>query len=202
MSKNKAISTSERRIEIFNLIEKNKTVEVNDLATLFSVSTMTIRRDLAILEKQGIITTNYGGAFLNQGRAIEPGFALKYGQLPEIKERIGAQAAMLIQNGDSIFIDCGTTTMYIAKYLQTKKLTVMTNSLAVSNLLQAYSKIKLIMAPGVYDDKSAGFLGPMTIDFLHKYNVDKAFVGTQGFDVENGATVPDEIDCRGKEGYL
>ena len=76
-----------------------------------------------------------------------------------------------------------------------KNLTVITNSLVVSNLLQGHSNIKLIMAPGIYDEKSIGFLGPLTIDFFQKFNVDKAILGAQGFDIEKGATVADEIDA-------
>jgi len=193
------MSTTDRRIKIFNILAEKKAVEVSELANLFSVSTMTIRRDLSILEKQGIITTNYGGAIINEGTAIEPSFSLKSGQMIEPKSKIGFEAANLIQNGDSILIDCGSTTMQVAKHLQNKTLTVITNSLVVSNLLQAYTKIKLIMAPGVYDEKSAGFLGPMTVEFLQKYNVDKSFIGAQGFDIVKGATVPDEIDAEVKK---
>jgi len=192
-------TAAERRIKIFNILAEKKSVEVNELANLFSVSTMTIRRDLAILEKQGILTTTYGGAIINEGTAIEPSFYLKSGQMVEPKSKIGFEAANLIQNGDSILIDCGSTTMQVAKHLQNKNLTVITNSLVVCNLLQAYTKIKLIMAPGVYDEKSAGFLGPMTVEFLQKYNVDKAFIGAQGFDIVKGATVPDEIDAEVKK---
>ncbi|WP_165908099.1 DeoR/GlpR family DNA-binding transcription regulator [Hydrogenispora ethanolica] len=195
------VPTAERRIKIFNLLVEKKSVEVNELANRFGVSTMTIRRDLAMLEKQGIVTTNYGGAYLNEGTAIEPSFSLKYGQMTEAKNKMGLAAADLVQNGDSLFIDCGTTTMQLAKHLQAKKVTVITNSLVVSNLLQTNSKIKLIMAPGVYDPKSAGFLGPLTIDFLQKFNVDKAFIGAQGFDSESGATVPDEIDAEVKKAF-
>jgi DeoR family transcriptional regulator, fructose operon transcriptional repressor len=193
------VSTTERRIRIFNILAEKKMVEVNDLANLFSVSTMTIRRDLAILERQGIITTSYGGAAINEGTAIEPSFSLKSGQMIESKSKIGFEAANLVQNGDSILIDCGSTTMQVATHLQNKSLTIVTNSLVVSNLLHAYTKIKLIMLPGVFDEKSAGFLGPMTIEFLQKFNVDKAFIGAQGFDIAKGATVPDEIDAEVKK---
>lgn len=193
------MSPTERRMKIYNILVEKKMVEVNELAKLFSVSGMTIRRDLALLEKQGILTTTYGGAYLNEGTAIEPSFSLKSGQMKDMKIKMGRVAADLVQNGDSIFIDCGTTTMEVARHLSAINLTVVTNSLVVCNLLQGRPKIKLIAAPGVYDEKSAGFLGPMTSDFLQRYNMDKAFISTQGFDIKKGATVPDEIDAEVKK---
>ena len=71
------MTTSQRRMRIFDIIQDNKSVEVNNLAKMFSVSTMTIRRDLAIFEKQGLITTNYGGAYLTQGTSMDASFSLK-----------------------------------------------------------------------------------------------------------------------------
>ncbi len=192
-------STIERRREIYNILIDKKSVEVNDLSKKFNVSTMTIRRDLALLEKQGIVVTNYGGACLSEGTAIEPSFSLKAGQMIDKKKVMGLEASKLIQDGESIIIDCGTTTMQLGKNLQGKRLTVITNSLIVGNILQGFPKIKFIMAPGVYDDKSVGFLGAVTVDFFRKFNVDKAFIGAQGFDLYRGATVPDELDAEVKK---
>lgn len=192
-------TTAERRRKIYNILLEKKSVEVNDLSKIFNVSTMTIRRDLALFEKQGIVVTNYGGAYLSEGTAIEPSFSLKSGQMIEKKKVIGYEASELIQDGESIIIDCGTTTMQLAKHLHGKRLTVITNSLVVGNILQGYPKIKFIMAPGVYDEKSIGFLGAMTVDFFQKFNVDKAFVGAQGLDIDRGATVPDELDAEVKK---
>ena len=152
---------------------------MTDLAEKFSVSTMTIRRDLATFEKQGIITTTYGGAYLNQGTAIEPDFYLKEKENVEIKSKMGIKACNLIEDGDSIIIDCGTTTVEVAKsliVLDFKRLTVITNSLVVANILYDNSNVNLILAPGNYDKKSMGFISPLTSDFLKGFNADKAFL--------------------------
>ena len=95
------MTTSQRRMRIFDIIQDNKSVEVNNLAKMFSVSTMTIRRDLAIFEKQGLITTNYGGAYLNQGTSMDASFSLKSGQ------RIGTQGLEL-ERGATVadFTEC------------------------------------------------------------------------------------------------
>ena len=71
------MNAAQRRMEIYQQLEKTGSVEVNNLAEHFNVSAMTIRRDLQLFESQGLITTNYGGAYLHRGAGIEPGFALK-----------------------------------------------------------------------------------------------------------------------------
>jgi len=188
-------NTTKRRMQIFNILAEVKTVDINDLVQKFGVSAMTIRRDLALFEKQGLVTTNYGGAYLNQGTAIEPSFSLKSGQMINQKKRIAKAAAGLIKDGDSIIIDCGTTTLQLVHYIQDKNITVITNSWLILNYLRANRKIKLILAPGEYDDISAGVLSNITVDFYNKFNADTVFMSTQGFDVDKGVTVPDVEDA-------
>lgn len=188
------MQASERRMKIFEIMQLQKTVEVGDLAKRFEVTTMTIRRDLALFEKQGLVTTTYGGAYLNQGAAIEPSFVLKTTQMKEDKVKIAQKAASFVNDGDSIIIDSGTTTYELAKCIAHKNITVITNSLPVVNYLKDYEGITLIMAPGQYNDVSAGALSSLTIDFFHHLKADKAFISTQGFDKEYGASVPDMMD--------
>lgn len=196
------MSLSQRRIEIFNILQKNKTIEVNELAKQFDVSTMTIRRDLLIFEKQGLVTLSYGGAYLNKGVSVEPNFSLKSSQVVEYKEAIAIEASKLINDGESIIIDCGTTTLNIMKYIQNKKVTIITNSWPVVSYLQGNPKIKLILAPGEYNEISAGTISSMTIEFYKKIFADKVFISTQGFSLENGATVPSIDNALVKEAIL
>ena len=196
------VTTAERRKRIYDILCADKTVEVNDLSKRFEVSTMTIRRDLAIFEKQGIITTNYGGAYLNEGTAIEPSFAMKANLQLDSKRAMGAAAATLLENGDSIFLDCGTTTLRICDFMPNLKLQIMTNSLVACNMLKTFPKLKLIIMPGVYSDTSVGFLGAMTAEYIRRFNLDKAFIGTDGVDVAHGVTVPDETDAMVKAAIL
>lgn len=196
------MGTSSRRMDIFNLLQKNKAVEVSELARLFNVSTMTIRRDLEMLEKQGLVTKNYGGAQLNQGAAIEPSFTLKQKTQMNCKSAIAKEAARFVQDGDSILIDCGTTTLQLCRFIQDKRITVITNSWPAVSYLQANPKIKLILAPGIYSSTSNGVISAMTIDFFHQFQADKVFVGSQGFDLKEGATVPDMEDCQVKRALI
>ena len=196
------MTATDRRIKIFNIIAQEKSVKVNNLSELFDVTPMTIRRDLSILENQGILTTNYGGAVLNNGTAIEPSFSLKSSQMIEGKKIIGEAITHLIRNGDSIFFDCGTTVVQVVKNLPDLKITAITNSLPVCNILKAYPNIKLISIGGTYDEVSDGFMGTAVIKALSNFNIDKAIIGTQGFDIVKGATVPDENDASIKKAII
>ena len=191
-----------RRIEIFNILQSDGSVKVLELAEKFGVSSMTIRRDLLLFEKQGLITTNYGGAYLNNKSAIEPSFSLKSSQMTDKKQLIGYEAAQLVEDGDTIIIDCGTTTLQMAKYIQNKKLTVITNSWPVISYLGNNPKIRLVLAPGEYNDTSAGAISELTIEFFSRFHVDKVFMGTHGCSIENGATVPEIMDANVKRAIL
>ena len=180
----------QRRMEIYRILQEQTTAEVNDLAALFSVSKMTIRRDFALFEKQGLVKTNYGGAHLNSGTAVEPSFSLKQGQLLDIKQAIAEEAAELIRDGDTIGIDCGTTTLQLLKYIQNKKITIVSNSWHIISHLQGNQRIKIILAPGEYSEVSAGVISSVTADFFHSFSLDWAFISTQGYSIGFGASVP------------
>lgn len=196
------MTMSQRRMRIFDIIQDNKSVEVNNLAKMFSVSTMTIRRDLAIFEKQGLITTNYGGAYLNQGTSVDASFSLKSGQRIETKRAIGYEASKLVEDGDTIIMDCGTTVLQMAKYLQDKRITIITNSWVLVNYFRSNSRVTLILAPGEYKENQAGVISDMTMRFFETFNVDKTFLGTQGLELERGATVADFTECNIKRTML
>lgn len=196
------MQASERRMKIFELLQLQSNVEVNDLAKRFDVSTMTIRRDLSLFEEKGLVTTSYGGAYLNQGAAIEPSFMLKTTQMKEGKASIAKQAATYINEGDSIIIDSGTSTYELVKYIAHKNITVITNSLPVINYLKDYDQITLIMAPGKYNDTSAGALSSLTVEFYQHLQADKAFISTQGIHPTFGTSVPDLIDNNVKKAIL
>lgn len=196
------MNVSQRRVEIFNILQRDRSIEVVELANKFDVSTMTIRRDLLIFEKQGLVTLTYGGAYLNKGVSIEPNFGLKAMQVVGYKEAIAIEAAKLINEGDSIIIDCGTTTLNIMKYIQNKKVTVITNSWPVASYQQGPSKNKLILAPGEYNELSAGTISSMTVNFYKNLYADKVFISTQGFSVERGATVPSVDNALVKQSIL
>jgi len=192
----------ERIVKIFEMIREKKYVTVLELSKLFGVSAMTIRRDLAKLEAQGIVTTNYGGATLNTGVSSEPSFEIKSGQSQEYKDQIAYEASFIVNDGDSIYIDCGTTAVELAKYITGKRITIITNSWRVVSEIQDFSKVKLLLAPGEYDPISEGALSSATIGFMQNYVIDKAFISTQGADLEGGVTVPTDNDAQVKKAVM
>lgn len=196
------MNSTKRRMKIFELLKEKEYVEVAQLAEFFNVSTMTIRRDLLKFEKQGILTTNYGGAVLNEGTASEPSFDLKAGHSHLYKQQIAYEASHLIENGDTIIIDCGTTAYELAHYLSDKRITVITNSWKVIGILHKYPKVALILAPGEYDPISEGVISSVTIDFFKNYTVDKAFISTQGVDIKRGVSVPNHTDAQVKKALM
>lgn len=192
----------ERRLKIFEIIKEKRHVEVNDLAQYFQVSTMTIRRDLSQLEAEGVVKTNYGGATYIDSVSSEPSFRLKSGYSHEYKKQIAYEASLLIHDGDSIFIDCGTTTLELVPFITHKNITIMSNSWRVLSKIQDFSKVKVILAPGVYDPISEGAISATTIDFLKNYSIDKAFISTQGIDIDRGVSVPTDTDAKVKKAII
>lgn len=196
------MNITERRMEIHNLLQKSEFVDINELAEKFGVTTMTIRRDLKMLERQGIVSINYGRAYMNKDTVIEPSFSVKIGCHIKQKSRIGKEASEYVEDGDTIIVDCGTTVLQMIKYITNKRITIITNSWPVINYASSNSKIKLIVAPGEYNEISAGAFGNMTIEFIKKFHADKVFIGSHGCSIESGATVPEIIDAEVKRSLL
>ena len=196
------MNATQRRMELFALLQREGSVSVRDLAARFGVTAMTIRRDLSLFEWQGLITTNYGGAVLKRGTGIEPSFAFKRGQKMEAKQRIAQKAAAYISDGDTVILDCGTTTLELLHYIGRKKITLITNSWPAVSYLHGNPHVKLYLAPGKYDTVSAGAICSMTIAFFQAFHADIVFMGTHGFCPDYGATVPDPMDASVKSALL
>ena len=196
------MNATNRRLAIFDKLLNEKRVVVMNLAEEFNVTPMTIRRDLSVLEKQGVITTYYGGASLNEGAASEPSFMLKNKNAIDEKMAIAYEASKLINEGESIYIDCGTTCYNIGRFMKNKKMTVMTNSIRLIETIKEKDKIDIIVAPGVYSRVAEASLSSSTIEFFEQHHVDKAFVTSQGFDIIKGASVPEEMDGKVKASIL
>lgn len=195
------MNVTERRMQIFDLLKKNEVVELNELAKRFQVSTMTIRRDLQMFERQGVLHMNYGEAYLNKQSVHEPSFAVKSERNIVQKQNIGYRAAQFVEDGDTIVLDCGTTPLQMLSFLGNKKVTVITNSWPCAHYAGGNSRIKLIFAPGEYYEVSAGMTGTLTTEFFEHLHADKVFMGAHGFSIENGATEPD-IEFNSKKAVL
>lgn len=179
----------ERQTKIIQLLKQSNSVKVSELKELFGVSEMTIRRDLERLEQHGVLVRTHGGAALNPKNNVDITFHNRNERFVEEKEAIARIAAELVNDGDSIVIDAGTTTTAMAKYLREKRdLVVLTNSLTVVNELTNSPGITLILTGGNVRDITLSMVGSLAKDNLLNFNVDKAFIGTSGLCPVQGLT--------------
>lgn len=184
---------TQRRLTIMTLLQKTGHVEVSELAEQFGVTTMTIRRDLTKLQDDGLVIMEYGGAFLKSGLLSEHDMSMKQLEHADEKNRIAKACSNYIKDGDSIFIDAGTTVAEITKFLSPfKNLTIMTHSLLAANLLSDLD-VTLVMCPGKYRPKSMAFMGQLTDAFISNFRFDLLFLGVEGI-TEQGVFVPDITD--------
>ncbi len=189
--------TSERRRQITTMIKSRGSVQVVALADMFSVSMQTIRKDLHYLEEHGIAARAYGGAISAEVVNLsEPPIETKRVSHTDEKERIGRLAAAMIEPGDSIMLDSGTTTLQIARFLPDEEdITVVTNDFGVLAALTQKRKIKAVMLGGELRRKNMAFYGAKTVAALNDLLLDKLFLGVDGFDVERGITTHHEPEA-------
>ncbi len=178
---------TQRQNEIIQLLTEQRMVKVCDLVERFDVSTETIRRDLEYLEKKGHLSRIYGGATIKTMRGQEPEYAFRETKNYDIKIAIGRRAAELVEDGDTIIIDLGTTTLEFSRFLHTKKnLTVFTNSIQIASELVKSPEIRVFLLGGELrhgELATSGYLAEQMIDLFH---VDKLFMGVGALTLKRG----------------
>ena len=190
--------TSRRRERIVSMLKDKGSVQVPELAEMFDVSTVTIRKDLKFLDKQGIAMRAYGGAILNDANLTVAEKAIEQKQSLHAVEKssIGKMAAQLVEAGDSIILDSGTTTLQIATHLADKEgVTVVTNGLNVMNELAHHEHLNLLMLGGTLRMKNMSFFGSQAEQALADLHVDKLFLGVDGFHMDRGITTHFEAEA-------
>lgn len=144
--------TSERREQIIQRLRQQGSVQVNDLSALYGVSTVTIRNDLAFLEKQGIAVRAYGGALICDSTtpSVEPSVEDKSALNTAMKRSVAKAAVELIQPGHRVILDSGTTTFEIARLMRKHTdVIAMTNGMNVANALLEAEGVELLMTGGI-----------------------------------------------------
>lgn len=182
--------SEERQIKIIELLREKSSIKVNELSNIFNVSESTIRRDLQEMEEKGLLNRTHGGAVSIEKTIFEPSFKEKEDKRHIEKLYIGKIAAAMIEDGDTIILDSGTTTLQLAKYIKAKNITVITNSIDIASELSNRSDIELIVTGGVFRITTRALVGPITEEVLKNFKVDKAFIGANGLSVEEGITTP------------
>lgn len=181
-----------RKDKILGILRSKDIVKVSDLARALKTSEVTIRRDLARLEKEGFLIRAYGGAISKEKVGYEFSFKEKLEKNRAEKERIGKFAATLIQKGDTIFLDTGTTTLHIARAIKFRKdLRIVTNSLYVVYELSSTEDIEVILLGGIFRPKSSDLVGAVTEENLIQFHADKAFLGADSVTPSNGLMTTD-----------
>lgn len=169
---------SERRDQIVAELRLHPHVRVSELAARFAVSTETVRRDFEALERKGLVTRAPGGASA-PGPGAGPSLDERSLARSRERERIGRHAAALVQPGETLMIDSGSTTLQVARFLSFAgtPCTVVTNSLHVAMTLGQSAAAKVILCPGSYLPSEAAVVGEDTIEFLRGYRVGRCFIG-------------------------
>ncbi|WP_048647001.1 DeoR/GlpR family DNA-binding transcription regulator [Nitratireductor soli] len=172
---------NDRRDRILMELQHHPHVRTSEIAARFGVSTETVRRDVEALSREGLIRRAYGGASVAPMGA-QPPFGERDQARIEERVRIGRRAAELVRSGEVLMIDAGSTTHQFALCLAAaaSDLTVLTNSTAVAAALGQNETIQVVVCPGDFMAREAGIYGPETIDFLGRYNANRAFIGSSG----------------------
>jgi DeoR family fructose operon transcriptional repressor len=180
-----------QRLELIRKMVKNKKiVRVDELVEVLKASESTVRRDLDELEKEGFLKRIHGGVQYINKIKNEAIIATKLEENSIEKEKIAAKASQLIDDGDCIFLDAGSTTYNMIPHLQNRNITVITNGLTHIDRLIDYN-IDSYIVGGHIKPTTKAILGEETIEYINKYYFDKAFIGVNGLSFENGYSTPD-----------
>lgn len=188
----------QRQTLILTRVREDGGVRVADLARDLGVSDMTVRRDLEILDKRGLLEKVHGGATSLPGSALfEPGFAAKSGLQEPEKEAIATAALGLVSPGTAIGISAGTTTYALARRLvDMPGLTVVTNSVPVADVLyRAGRPDQTIILTGGVRTPSDALVGPFAVAALRTMHLDQVFMGVHGMDPKSGYTTPNVLEA-------
>ena len=173
------------------------------MSKLFGVSEPTIRQDLERLESYGYISREHGGAYLKTIPEQVRSLTLQHTENMDKKMRIGKTAAGLINDGDCIILDSGTTVTEIAKNLESKKgLKIITNSLNIALLLGAHYEFEVMVTGGEFKAPTLSLSGEKAANFFEQIYVNKLFLATGGVSIEAGLTYPGFNDLQVKKAMI
>lgn len=196
------LSQPERHAQILALARRDGIVRIATLARTFDVTTETARRDLDELAESGALQRTYGGG-ASRSLVDEAGIGLRgLVHAPE-RTRIAAVAAALVEPGDALMIDAGSTTSLFAAALAARNLhvTVVTNCVPVAAALGTAARSRVLLCPGDFVAREAGVFGTEAVAFLRRFQANKAFIGAGGVSAD-GMTDADSAGCAVKRTML
>ena len=184
------MTTYERRQSLLDILHKQPGLRVPELAQTLDVSEGTVRNDLNALEGEGRLKRVHGGAVLTEQNQFQNvSFVRRYNQNVAAKTAIARQAAALIKDRDSIFLDASSTAYYLARALSDRiKLRVLTNGFEVARELARNASNTVILIGGVVEHDSSSVTGLLSEQIIAEMHVEKAFLSCSGFSIERGMT--------------
>lgn len=187
----------ERRRAIVETLNRDGRVLVADLAKYFDTSQVTIRKDLEILHAHGRVHRTHGGALpAHEGALQDPTLREKEKLHRKEKLQIAAAAARLVEEGQVVILDSGTTTTAIARSLRGfRNLTIITNAVNIAPELSG-SPLEVILTGGTLRKNSFSLVGPIAEETLRRLNADILFLGVDGFDVHYGLSTPNLLEAK------
>ncbi len=200
-----ALFVEERKQQILEYIEAHRKATVGELCEHFRVSSATIRNDLRDLEQGNLLLRTHGGAMVRSKTGQELDSSQKRVQNLEAKRRIAAAALELIEDGDRIILDTGTTTLELARLLSRRRdITVVTNDLASALLLEEMDTVSVVFIGGLLRRRfhCTVSYGNAWREALAGLSVDKAFMGVNSLSLEKGATTPDISTAETKKSMI
>ena len=187
-----------RKEYIVNALNESGIVYTHEIMKICNVSEITIRRDLAELESKGLLIRTHGGAVKSKATDMLFNYDLKINKNRQNKEAICQLATNYIEEGDIIFVDCGTTLSLLVKYISKfNGLTVITTSLPVISELIKYPNIRSSLIGGEIDIERQATYGTVAENTIGYYHANKAFIGADGISLKKGLSSYDE-----KEGAI
>lgn len=184
-----ALIPADRRKRIQEIVQQKGVVKVAELSKMFGVSELTIRRDLDILERKDILERTHGGAVYNQRMRIEPLYEQKSRIHRKEKEAIGALTTQIIEDGDTLLINSGSTTREVMKNLKTRKIRIITSNMSALFDISE-SNVELIFIGGYYRKQSNSLVGSLASLSLQQIYGSKSIIGVDGISIKYGLTTP------------
>lgn len=186
-------SAKERRALILRLLEQKEEVLVTQLSKDTGISEVTIRKDLTILQNRNLLVRTRGGAMRKPVENLNEDTSIATKRMFNFKEkaRIGEEAAKLINEGDFIMLDSGTTTLEVARHLDKfQHLHIVTNAMNIATELMAYKRFEVVLLGGNVRVNSHSTVGPLALSVLRNFSRYKLFLGVDSFSIEHGVSTP------------
>jgi DeoR family fructose operon transcriptional repressor len=189
-----SVTFQNRKRHILHWLDAHGEASVHELAQQTGASEITIRRDLTVLADEGVLVRTHGGAMHPDWTAPAVAFGRKAGNQAAQKALIARLAVADVQEGEVLFLDCGSTVFHLCPLLRERRVRVVTNSLPVVGALLG-SRVQVNLAGGEVDPRREAVHGPVAEEHLARYRADRAFVGVDGLSLERGLTAHSEHEA-------